>query len=425
MKSPEQCGYDIGKIGKKTVLALSMAAVFTTAASADTQSEIETLKKQIAQLQEKTDLLVDETSNLQTGFNYTVVESGKAFSGLGDAASKVYYSRSPLSIGGYGEMYFQSTSSGESVVDLYRFVPYIGYKFSDTIILNTEIEFEHGGVENDDGTSAGGEVIVEFMYLDFLLSDETNLRLGNFLVPMGLINQRHEPTLFYTTQRPATAKYLIPTTWNESGAMLFGTLGDGLFTYNLAAVTALDTAANSQNWLRSARGGSFKNKNPELAGVARLEYTQVAGLDLGASLYYGSASKEHSSALTMWDLHYTYQLGGFKTYGVYTESTRSDSKENFGPDAVEKAAGGYAAAGYDLLALTASQQKLPLFIQYEQIAPQAEITGGTSGGWTTNITGGINYNPHEQVVLKADYTTSTGPKHQTEYIVNLGLGFVF
>lgn len=47
---------------------------------------------------------------------------------------------------------------------MYRFIPYIGYKFTDSIILNAEIEFEHGA-----NTERGGEVTVEFLYLDFLL----------------------------------------------------------------------------------------------------------------------------------------------------------------------------------------------------------------------------------------------------------------
>ena len=74
-------------------------------------------------------------------------------------------------------------NENSSTVDVYRFVPYIGYKFTDNIILNTEIEFEHGGVADGNG----GEVIVEFMYLDFLLNKELNIRIGNFLVPVGTV----------------------------------------------------------------------------------------------------------------------------------------------------------------------------------------------------------------------------------------------
>ena len=194
-------------------------------------TEIADLKKEIKELREITNSLIDETSDLKTGFSYTTVDTTKSHSGLGSAASKVYYSKSPLSIGGYGEMYYsQQTgdSTNKSTLDVYRFVPYIGYKFTDNIILNTEIEFEHGGVANSGGAAKGGEVIVEFMYLDFLINENVNLRVGNFLMPMGLINEKHEPTLFTTVQRPDTSKYILPSTWHESGLMVYGDIVEGL-----------------------------------------------------------------------------------------------------------------------------------------------------------------------------------------------------
>ncbi len=146
----------------KNKLGLSIAAAIMLASGlqADTASDIAELKKEIAALKEQTKTLADETSNLQMGFNYTTVDSEKSHSGLAAAASKVYYSKSPLSIGGYGEMYYSHTNkesgSNSSKVDVYRFVPYIGYKFTDNILLNVELEFEHGGVANDGGAAEGG-----------------------------------------------------------------------------------------------------------------------------------------------------------------------------------------------------------------------------------------------------------------------------
>ena len=128
---------------KKLSLALTAILTLTTLSNADESADIEELKLQIKELQEMSQILIDETSDLKTGFNYTTVDDTQSHSGLGAAASKVYYSKSPLSIGGYGEMFYAHTtyddSSTSSKVDVYRFVPYIGYKFSDNIILNTEI----------------------------------------------------------------------------------------------------------------------------------------------------------------------------------------------------------------------------------------------------------------------------------------------
>jgi len=397
---------------KKITLATSVL-LFSAALNAADTNELEMLKQQVKELQETTQTLIDETSDLKTGFNYTTVDTKKSHSGLGSAASKVYYSKSPLSIGGYGEMYYANSGSQGSVVDVYRFVPYIGYKFSDNIILNTEIEFEHGGVNVADGT--GAEVLVEFMYLDFLQNKNLNVRLGNMLVPMGLINERHEPTLFTTVQRPSTAKYLIPSTWSESGVMAYGEIAEG-WNYKLALLTALKPADNGAKWIRGGRGGSFENKNPNGAVVARVDYSGLTGLNTGVSVY-------KDNQLTMSDLHLDYKKSGARIYGVYTQTTRSDANAT----QVKKAQGGFVNVSYDILTLTNSEKSLPLFVQYESVDAQAEFGDGSSADKTTTLTVGVNYYPHPQVVLKADYADATlqsSPTTSTQTL-SLSMGFIF
>ena len=411
-------------------LTLSITASFITANTliADTTSnEIATLKAQIAQLQETTQILIDETSDLKTGFSYTTVDIEKSHSGLGAAASKVYYSKSPLSIGGYGEMFFanksvQNSEGSTSTVDVYRFVPYIGYKFSDNIILNTELEFEHGGISNDDGTATGGKVIMEFMYLDFLLSQEANIRLGSFLVPMGLINERHEPTLFTTVQRPQTSKYLIPSTWSESGAMIYGKVLKN-FDYKLAAITGLKTAADGSSWIRGGRGGTFTNTDPKVGAVARLDYTGINGLLLGASLYA-------DNQLTMVDAHIDFKYGAFRSYGVYTQTSRRDTDTQTFPSLATKAKGGFLNLSYDLLSFGNSDYRLPLFVQYESVNPQSTTEGIAAQSFdpVNTTTVGINFFPHEQVVLKMDYAMADNDytnSHQSSDTFSVSLGYIF
>lgn len=127
----------------KIKLGIATTMILSCTAYANESTDVEALKQEVKELREITQTLIDETSDLKTGFNYTTVDTTKSHSGLGSAASKVYYSKSPLSIGGYGEMYYAHTSNDGSansdVIDVYRFVPYIGYKFSDKIILNVEI----------------------------------------------------------------------------------------------------------------------------------------------------------------------------------------------------------------------------------------------------------------------------------------------
>ena len=410
----------------KLKLSLLTAVVLSSTLLAGESAEILKLKEEIQELREVTQLLIDETSDLKTGFNYTVVDSTKSFSGLGAAASKVYYSKSPLSIGGYGEMYFakqNGDSTNKSTVDVYRFVPYIGYKFTDNIIMNTELEFEHGGSKQSTKANlSGGYAIVEFMYLDFLINDYANIRVGNFLMPMGLINERHEPTLFTTVQRPNSSKYLLPSTWTENGAMVFGNITDSL-SYKVAAVTALQTEDNGEKWLRNGRGGSLKQVDPNLAFVARADYTGYNGLLVGVSAYHAPSVGDVSSNTTIVDVHADYKVSGARVYGTYSSISRSNA-DAIATDAVESGAGGFINISYDLLSLTSSSKSLPLFVQHEKLNPEKSRADGTSGDTTTTTTLGVNYFPHEQVVLKSDIAMQE--KGTTEdTILSFSMGYIF
>ena len=418
---------------KNTKLSLVLASMLTltTAVYADDASDIAELKQQVKELQEMSQTLIDETSDLKTGFNYTVVDDTKSFSGLGTAASKVYYSKSPLSVGGYGEMYFKSTDKNattSSEVNIKRFITYFGYKFSDNIILNTEIEYEGGGVEQAGGAAGGGDkVVVEFLYLDFLINEHANIRLGNFLVPVGIISQRHEPTLFTTVQRPETSKYLIPTTWAESGLMVFGDITKDV-SYKVAAITALQTTANGSNWLRNGRGGSFQNDNPNLGFVARVDYTGITGLVTGVSTYYAPSANSKDSQTSMYEVHADYKNSGARVYGVYTQTNRTNAADFNTTKGVENAQGGYINASFDVLTLTSSEYALPLFVQYESVNPQAKFVDGTSFDAVNTVTVGANFFPHEQVVLKIDYAMADNDYKNTgtdSSTISASLGFVF
>ena len=141
--------------------------------------------------------------------------------GLGPAASKVYGKSSGLSIGGYGESLYQNfdatrengTPSGKTNEwDYVRAVVYLGWKFDKTFVLNSEFEYEHAS------TGKGGEVSVEFATLDAILRDELNLRAGLVLVPVGFVNEMHEPTTYLGARRPDTENRILPSTWRGTAS---------------------------------------------------------------------------------------------------------------------------------------------------------------------------------------------------------------
>ena len=411
---------------EKTVAILSLAAILTTGLMA------ESLEERVTALEETNKTLTEEVLATQTG-GFTLVEPGQSYSGLGDAASKVYYSNNPLSIGGYGEMYYAKPEGKDDYADVYRFITYFGYKFSDNVILNAEIEFEHGANAED-----GGEVVIEFMYLDFLMKEEINLRLGHLLVPMGLINLRHEPTLFNTVQRPEVEQKLIPSTWHENGALAYGKFSDLGIEYTAGVINALNvnsdkTATANDGWIRSGRQGAAKKASFTPAFTGRVDYTGTAGLLIGASLYYGDGSNIKDDPLaevsglktTIFDIHASYENGPFKANGLYTQ-TNLDGAEEISPEAVEKGSGYYVNAAYDLSGLVGIDYKIPVFAQYQNYNPvEKTVDGSNEDVYQTEIvTVGFNFFPADQAVIKVDYAMKE-VNNVDENIFSMGIGFIF
>jgi len=150
---------------------------------------------------------------------------------LGVAASPV----PGLAIGAYGEVFFgavQNPAAGgqwQNSFDARRFVLLPTYAITDNIIFNAEIEFEHAGAGFDNDDKLHGTAEIEQVWVDFKIADAFNWRApGVDLVPIGYINQHHEPTQFYSVFRPELYNGLIPSTWKVPGSSIYGTIVDGL-----------------------------------------------------------------------------------------------------------------------------------------------------------------------------------------------------
>lgn len=416
---------------KRVTTALSLAVILSTGVQASS------LEERVKALEEQNNVLTEEVLASQSD-GFTLVDTEKSYNGLGSAASKVYFSKNPLSIGGYGEMFYANPEGKDDYADVYRFITYFGYRFNDWVILNAEIEFEHGAnAEN------GGKVVLEFMYLDFLLSQEANLRLGHVLVPMGLINLRHEPILFNTVQRPEVEKLLIPSTWHENGVLVYGKFENLDLEYTAGVINALNvnngyTINGESKWIREGRLGSSKNAPFDPAFVGRVDYTGVNGLMLGASVYYGGGSNlkdpgildpiQNVSGLhtTMFDIHAMYDNGPFSAYGLYTQTTL-DGASKLGAKAAKKASGYYGNVSYDLGDVVGIDYKLPLFAQYENLNPVDKTVSGLGDKrfQTDIVTIGMNFFPVDQAVIKADYAMRKVHDQNQEDIFSFGIGFVF
>ena len=439
-----------------TVAAIAISTTVSADELSDLKVQLKALSERLSLLEandkkqtEQTQALADEVINTQNATSFSTVDMDKTEPGLGAAASKVYYSKNPLSIGGYGEIHYSHyKNSGLNETEVNRFVPYIGYKFSDNIILNSEVEFEHGGAE----------VSVEQLYVDFLLDPTFNVRVGHQVVPMGLVSLNHEPVLFNTVKRPDVETYLIPSTWHENGLTLHGKTEN--FNYTAGAVVALDmglaehdgtveTDTYGKNWINNGRRGGYERnaQTSNLAAVARLDYTGINGLLVGTSFYTGEAgpstNAKNVGRLTLLDVHAQYQSDGFKIKGLYTQAHLSHADSYLGLHTVgtttlnfpfhpESARGGYVNMEYNVLPyFTQTNRRLPIFFQYENYNLAASMVNGEAFGNTQSFTYGLNYFPHEQVVLKGEYKVrhnkndADSANYSNEGIYSFGLGFIF
>ena len=317
-----------GGIGAAAAATLLLAGSRLMAQERDTT--------EVARLRAQIEAITREIEELKLG-REVVARADTGGFGLGPAASKVYRVREGVSLGGYGEVLYEhfrrarqdSQLSGRAnQLDALRLIAYLGYKFNDKMIFNSEIEFEHGS------TGGTGEVSMEFAYVDYRLSPRVGLRGGLLLVPMGLINELHEPPTFLGTTRPLTEQAIVPSTWRESGLGVFGDLGD--FAYRVYLVNGLDAVGGGSSaasgfsaaGIRGGRQNGSRAVAEELAGVARVDYTGVLGLTVGGSVYLGNSGQNRTvttaggpsdldARTVIWESHLAYQQRGLDLRGLF------------------------------------------------------------------------------------------------------------
>jgi len=410
------------------------------------------LQQEVDELRRRLEILGEELEAQRTGSAPAVPPSGDMLErgrvlGLSPAASKVYQ-KEGLSIGGYGEtvltFYSGHLQDGtaapvDNIADTLRAVLYVGYKFNDWLVLNSEFEFEHSGFSDE---HPEGEAIVEFVYLDFLVAKAFNVRAGNMLLPVGFINELHEPPTFLGTYRPAleNAGGLIPTTWHEIGIGFHGELPLNL-NYRLYLVNGLNAAGfNAEG--NGGIGGGRQDGHQAIANkfglTARLDWHALPGLLVGAS-FYGGDSQQTTDAPAIWtsmvEAHAEFRSHGFQARAIYARVTNSgdglaalgSDAQAFGTGTVQS--GGYVEAGFDVLSLIPStRMSLIPFARYERFNTQVAVAPGATvdpANLQTNVYLGANYKPIPQVALKIDYDIRTNASRTGRNQLNFALAYLF
>lgn len=404
---------------------------------------------EVKNLERKTDVLSQEVEKLRTNLAIPEEAKYKSAYGLGPAASKIYSVGKGLSIGGYGQASYQAKvgdkGNESDNADLERIVLYAGYKFTDHILFNSEIEFEHG--TTGEGSEEKGEVSVEFAALDFFLDPMANIRTGLVLMPMGFINTIHEPPFYFGNNRPEVEQRIIPSTWREVGVGLFGELLPNL-TYTTYVVNGLNAKEFGSSGIREGRGSGTEAKAESFGYIVRVDYAppQVSGLSVGGSAYVGNSGQDQTfvgkkadvfTQLYEGHLQWKYRGLEFRALGSWGSIGDADllsqakgeviGSENFG---------WYTELGYDIMPhlFADSTQYLAPFFRYERLDTVAKAPGNVGvladdphQDWEI-FQVGLQYKPIPNVVIKADYRNRIAKDEQINPLsddFNLGFGFIF
>lgn len=359
-----------------------------------------------------------------------------------------------LSIGGYGEAHFNQPLSASQknlgTLDLHRVVLFLGYNFNEKTQFVTEVEFEHAN-----------ELWVEQAFLQHKINNFINFRAGLMLIPMGIINEYHEPTTFYSVERPAIDSKITPSTWREMGAGFSGNIIDLNLKYQLYVVGGLngyDTEGifNGSKGLRSGRqkGSKTYMSSPNYTG--RIEYYGIRNLNIGVSGYFGdSQSKLYKGidknnatemaiadssvvGISMFGLDFRYQ---FKALHVrsqfymtnlsntqqYNTFTGSETDVN---DLGSQMMGYYLEAGYNVFSFSDNlKTELIPFVRYEHYNTHFKLDDNVAFNGAYNnhiITMGLNYKLTNKSVLKADFQLArTDLTNDYSRTINAGFGIMF
>jgi hypothetical protein len=405
------------------------------------QKELDSLKAQIAEmksegsadarigeLERRLDLLAQEIETLKIGEAATSA-ANESEHGLGPAASKIYRAEPGVSIGGYGELLYEDFDGGTSELDLQRAVLYFGYKFNDRFVFNSEIEYEH----------AGEEIGVEFAYLDYLWRPQANLRAGLLLLPMGFMNELHEPTTFLGANRPESERRILPSTWSENGFGLFGEAGP--FSYRTYVVAGLDATGFEAEGLREGRQEGKESNAENLAWVGRLDFTGIPGLLIGGSAYVGDSGVGHSPGpdvkvgTRILEGHAEWKWRGLELRALAVQADLDDVADLnralglFAGDSVgERLTGQYVQAGYDLLAGRGGEKALIPYGRWETFNTQDKVPAGFLADLVNDVeilTFGIEFKPIDQIVIKVDHQSIDNEAGTGTDQLNVLLGWIF
>ena len=404
---------------------------------------------------------------LKKGFNTAIAAA------LLSASPAMAIDLEQMEIFGYGSMLYsnydylqnyQQDPKNRSKIDFERFVLSPRFLLNENLKLVSEIEFEHGGTgvtmeydtldefgEFEAEIEKGGEVIIEEAYLDITHQPKLNFRVGHMVIPVGLNSQRHLPNLYLSTHRNLSETAILPNTWHETGVMAYGKMGAKLH-YQAMVMSGLNSEFfNSANWIQAGHQKRFEHANADdLASAFRLDYGDLVGSHIGASLYVGNTSQNRNKStldekgtVTLLDVHGVYDKDNIRLRSMVMLGKLSDSEAitlaNKGlPSALEakrspigsQVLAYFIEAGYDIAPKLGHGKSIIPFVKYDFVDSMHKTEGDVpelDRFERAAITAGVNYFYTPNVVFKADYSkVKNGDKHIKDMnAFTLAVGYQF
>lgn len=400
---------------KKHLLATFIGLNMTAAAQAATPT-MEEMWQLIQQQQSEIAELKQQLNNNDARITETEVAAEATISAVEQfTLSPVALSKTTF--GGYGELHYNSlerdnASASKDEIDFHRFVMFTGHQFSDDVRFFSELEVEHSIA----GDGQVGEIELEQAYIEWDFAGQQRAKAGLFLLPIGIINETHEPETFYGTERNNVEKNIIPATWWEGGAAISGEISEGLF-YDLALHSGLFLDSGEYK-PRDGRQKVGKARADDMAFTGRLKYTAIPGLELAASVQVQSDMHQgvgDEIGGTLFETHIAWQRDAFQLRALYAQWDFDNAINSI-------AAGANDQTGFYIEPSYRVNEKLGLFARYSEYD---NLAGNSNDTAVEQFDLGLNYWLHPNVVFKMDYQNQDAPGETGYDGINLGVGYSF
>ena len=402
--------WEMIQMQQKQIEALQSNAQLQDQKIVQTETKVEKTVKKV----EKTAEIAEQTQETVASIDTTSI---KPASGNG------WWDRT--SIGGYGELHYNGGNVDE--IDFHRFVLNFNHNFNDDIRLLSELEIEHSLI----GDGREGDVVLEQALLEFDLTKDNahKAQAGIFLLPLGLLNEVHEPPTFFGVERNIVETQIIPSTFSEAGVQFLGNLGETGFSYNAAAHSSLSVDPANFD-IRGGRNRIAEAEATDVALTGRVRWTGYPGVTLGLGGQYQSditqdANDDEQVGATLVEAHADIRQGGWGLRALYA---RWDiSGEVAAALGADEQTGWYVEPSYRFevpFGYDDGYGELGLFARYSEVDENkgSNAIDGKTEQWDI----GMNYWPIPNVVVKADYNFINGANQgNDDSRLNLGIGYQF